>query len=101
MYHFVFVEDLVAIVIPDYATVTHNNVLDIFQLEDPQIFKLYDVNRAQMYGGAKCAVTNNLSLLCEVKWYTRLFRPPCQMKDSPYERTIVPAAKGYIQVPTM
>ena len=58
------------------------------------MFKLYDVHRAQVYGGAKCTVTNNLSLLCKVKWYTRLFRPPCQMKDSPSGKTIVPEAES-------
>ena len=65
------------------------------------MFNLYDFNRAQMYGGAKCTVTNNLSLLRKVNWYARLFNPPCQMKDSPYEKTIVPEAKGFIQVLTM
>ena len=63
----VFEEELVVIVIPDYATVMHSNVLDIFQLEDPKIIKLYDVPRAQLYGGAKCKVTKNLNLLCKVK----------------------------------
>ena len=46
-----------------------------------------------------CTVTNNISLLCKVKWYTRLFRPPWQMIDSPYEKTSAPEAKVYIQAP--
>ena len=56
----VFEEGLEAIDIPDDTTVVHSNVSGIFQLEDPKKFKLYEFPRTQMYGGAKCAITNNL-----------------------------------------
>ena len=88
-----FEEGLEAIGIPDDSTVVHSNVLDIFLLEDPKLFSLYDVPRAQMDLGAKCSVTNNLNLLCKVKWYNRWFRPRCQMKGVTYRKTIVPEAK--------
>ena len=61
--HFVFVEELVTSVLCDYTIVTHNNVSQNFQFKDPQMLKLCDVHRAHMYGGMKCTVTNNLSLL--------------------------------------
>ena len=53
--------------IPDEATVQHNNCQQLFKLEDPYKFQMYDVPRAQMDGGAKCTVTNNINLLKNVR----------------------------------
>ena len=47
----------------DEATVQHDNFQLLFKLEDPYKFKMYDVPQAQMDGGAKCTVTNNINLL--------------------------------------
>ena len=94
----VFEEELETIDIPDDDTVMHSNILDIFRLEDPKMFNLYDVPRAQMDGGAKCTVTNNLNLLCKVKWYNRWFRPRCQMKGATSEQTIIYVDRSWFRL---
>ena len=97
----VFEEELEAIYIPGDATVTHSNILDIFQLEDPKLFNLHYVPRSQMDRASKYTVTNNLNLLCKVKWYNIWFRFRFQMKCAISEQTIVPEAEGYLHDPTM
>lgn len=97
----IFEEELEVIEIPDDATEVHSNVKDIFCLEDPKLYNLYDVPRSQMDSGAKCSVTNKLNLLCKVKWYNKWFRPRCQIKGATCEENIVPESEGYLQVPTM
>ena len=59
--------------LPDEATVQHDNYEPLFKLKDPYKFQMYDVPHAQMDGGAKCMVTNNINLLKNVLWYNQWF----------------------------
>ena len=59
--------------IPDDVTVKHNNITDLYKLEDPYWYWMYDVPQAQMNGGTKCTVTNNINLLKNIRWYNHWF----------------------------
>ena len=48
--------------LPDEATIQQDNHAPLFKLEDPYKFQMYDVPCAQMDGGTKCMVTNNINL---------------------------------------
>ena len=87
--------------IPDEATVQHNNFKPLFKLEDPYKFKMYDVPWAQMDGGVKCTVTNNINLLKNVRWYNQWFQPKARMKGSTFNNIVILQAEGYLQVPTI
>ena len=55
--------DVEELVVPDGATVKQNNIFDANKLESPDKNRMYDLPRAQMDGGAKCTITNNINLL--------------------------------------
>ena len=48
-------------------------------LEDPYEYSMYDGIRAQMDGGAKFTVTNDLKLLHDVRFYDKKFQPKVKM----------------------
>ena len=62
---------------------------------------MYDLPRAQMDGGAKYTITNNINLLKDVKWYNRWFLPRIKMRGATSQTIIVPEAQGYLEVPTI
>ena len=56
--------------VPDDITIKHDNITDLYKLEDPYKYRMYDVPQNQMDdGGAKCTVTNNINLLKNVQRY--------------------------------
>ena len=57
------------IIVPDDQTQKRDNTTPLNKLTNPHQYRMYDLPRAQMDGGAKCTVTNNLHLLKDVKWY--------------------------------
>ena len=71
------------------------------KLANPHTYHMYDLPQAQMDGGAKCTVTNNLRLLKDVKWYNRWFRPTVTIKGATSNNIIIPDAQGYFQVPNI
>ena len=88
--------------ISDDDTVNHCNLSRLSpQLADPLSYRMYDVPRAQMDGGAKCSVTNNLLLLKHVRFYNKFFPCKTKMKGATSTSIIVPKAEGYLQVPTI
>ena len=93
--------DMEVIIIPDDQTQKRNNTSPVNKLEDPHQYGMYDLPRAQIDGGAKCTVTNNLHLLKDVKWYNYWFRPKVTMKGATSDNIIIPEAQGYLQVPTI
>lgn len=50
----------------DEATVQQSTCQTLFKLEDPCKFQMYDLPGAQMDGGAKFTLTNNIYLLKDV-----------------------------------
>ena len=93
--------DVEELVVPDSATVKQNNIADVNKLECPDKYKTYDLPRAQMDGGAKYTITNNINLLKNVKWYSRWFLPRVKMQGATSKTIIVPEAQGYLEVPTI
>ena len=86
----------------DDDTVNHCNLSRLSQqFADPLSYRMYDVPRAQMDGGAKCSVTNNLLLLKIVRFYNKLFPCRTKMKGATSKSIIVPKAEDYLQVPTI
>ena len=59
----------------DTATLRNSNYKTLFKLEDPYKIKMCHVLKAQMVGGAKCTVTNNINLLKNFRLYNCWFRP--------------------------
>ena len=80
--------DTKVIIIPDDQTQKQNNTSPVNKLEDPHQYQMYDLPRAQMDGGAKCTVTNNLYLLKDVKWYNQWFRPKVTMKGATSDKSL-------------
>ena len=62
------INDMETIVFPNKQTQVVDNSNPLNKLDDPNQYQMYDLPRAQMDGGAKCTVTNNLHLLKNVKW---------------------------------
>lgn len=65
---------------------------------------MYDVPCAQMDGGAKCSVINNLLFLKNVRFYNYNLLFPCKnkMKGATSKCIIiVPKEEGFLQVPTI
>jgi hypothetical protein len=85
----------------DDDTVIVANITNVNKLEDPYEYQLYDSLRAQIDGGAKVSVTNNLDLLTDIRFYNKKFKPKHKMKGATSEVTIKPRAEGYLQVPTI
>lgn len=93
--------DVEELVISDNATVKQNNIFVANRLDSPDKYRTYDLPRAQMDGGAKCTITNNINLLKNVKWYSRWFLPRVKMQGATSKMIIVPEAQGYLEVPTI
>ena len=85
--------DVEEMVVPDSATAKQNNITALNKLECPDKYKMYDLPRAQMDGGAKCTITNNINLLKNVKWYSRWFLPWVKMRGATLKTIIVPEAQ--------
>ena len=67
------INDMETILFPDEKTQIIDNSNPLNKLDDPNQYGMYDLPRAQMDGGAKCTVTNNLHLFKNVKWYNQWF----------------------------
>jgi hypothetical protein len=61
----------------------------------------YDEVRAQIDGGAKVSVTNLLTLLHKVKFYSTNFKCKIRMHGATSKDIIQPLAEGYLRVPAM
>ena len=57
------INDTETIILSDDQTQIIDNSNPLNKLDDPNRYRMYDLPRAQMDGGAKCTVTNNLHLL--------------------------------------
>ena len=55
----------------DDDTIVTDNITNTNKLEDPYEYQLYDKLRAQIDGGAKVSVTNNLDLLHDIRFYDK------------------------------
>ena len=53
---------------------------------------------AQLDGGAKASVTNDINVLHNVKWYGPKYKPYVYMKGATSKAIIVPKAQGYMRV---
>ena len=93
--------DTKVIIIPDDQTQKRDNTSSVNKLNDPHQYQMYNLPRAQMDGGTKSTVTNNLHLLKDVKWYNQWFRPKMTMKGAPSDNIIMPEAQGLLQVSTI
>ena len=88
----------------DDATVTGNSaeckesaaIGSVNNFEDEVLF--YDDPRAQMDGGAKCSVTNMISLLHNVRFYSKKFKCNMRMHGATSKHIITPAAEGYLRI---
>ena len=89
------------VILPDDQTQNRDNTSPLNKLADLHKYRMYDLLRAQMDGGAKFNVTNNLHLSKDIKWYNRWFRPTVTMKGATSDNIIIPEAQGYLQVPTI
>ena len=65
-------------------------------LEDKMRF--YGSPRAQMDNGARCSVTNLVSILRDVCWFDKKHSAPVKMKGATSNAVIVPKAKGKLRV---
>jgi hypothetical protein len=61
----------------------------------------YDVARAQIDGGAKVSVTNLLTLLHKVKFYSKKFKCEIRMHGATSKDIIQPPVEGYLRVPAL
>lgn len=57
---------------------------------------MFDVPKAQMDGGSKGTVTNNINISKNIKWYNHWFHPCVQMKGATSNNIIVPQAEVYL-----
>ena len=87
------------LVLPNNATVKQNDLSDVNQLETSDKYKMYNLPRAQMDGGVKCTITDNINLLKNVIWYNRWFLPRVKMRGATLQTIIVPEAQEYLEVP--
>ena len=55
------------VILPDDHTQKKDNTYHLNELADPYQYQMYDLPRAQMDGGEKCTITNNLNLLKDFK----------------------------------
>ena len=93
--------DVEVIILPDDQTQERNNTSPLNKLADLHKYLMYDLPRAQMDGGTKCTVTNNLHLLKDVKWYNQWFKLIVTMKGTTSDNIIILEAQGYLQVSTI
>ena len=83
----------------DIDTVCAENLFNLNKLEEDD--SSVERPRAQMDGGAKCSVTNEIKLLKRVTWYSKKFPARVKFKGATSNERIVPEAVGYLQVPTI
>ena len=60
--------------------------------------RFYGEPRAQMDNGAKCSVTNLISILRDVRWFDKKHPAPVKMKGATSKAIIVPEAEGKLRV---
>jgi hypothetical protein len=73
----------------------------INKLGDNNETLFYDVARAQIDGGAKVSVTNLLTLLHKVKFYSKKFKCKIRIHGATSKDIIQPLAEGYFCVPAL